>query len=141
MVDQHGAGSPLDDLEPVSDSLEVVKLIEAVRTVHLAESVRTYAIDLVNATRDNRDLRLGASPRATLHLLRTGRAAAALDGRDFVLPDDLQTLAVPVLAHRLLLSAEAQVARRTTAAVVADVVASVPVPSLSRPTTGRRRSS
>jgi MoxR-like ATPase len=129
MVDQHGVGSPLDELEPVSDALEVRKLVEAVRGVHIAESVRRYAIDIVTATRDNRDLRLGASPRATLHLLRTGRAAAALDGRDFVLPDDLQALAVPVLAHRLLLSAEAQVARRTTQAVVADVVASIPVPS------------
>jgi MoxR-like ATPase len=137
MVDQHGAGSPLDDLEPVSDALEVAKLIEAVREVHIAEGVRRYAIDIVTATRDNRDLRLGASPRATLHLLRTGRAAAALDGRDFVLPDDLQALAGPVLAHRLLLSAEAQVARRTTEAVVADVLASVPVPSSER----QRRSS
>ena len=137
MIDQHGAGSPLDDLESVSDALEVSKLIEAVRSVHIAESVRRYAVDLVNATRDNRDLRLGASPRATLHLLRTGRATAALDGRDFVLPDDLQSLAIPVLAHRLLLSAEAQVARRTTQAVVADVVASVPVPTADR----HRRSS
>jgi MoxR-like ATPase len=141
MVDQHGAGSPLDDLEPVSDALEVAKLTQAVRAVHIAESVRRYAIDLVTATRDNRDLRLGASPRATLHLLRTGRAAAALDGRDYVLPDDLQILAVPVLAHRLLLSAEAQVARRTTQAVVADVVASVPVPKAERPGGERQRRS
>jgi MoxR-like ATPase len=137
MIDQHGIGSPLDDLDPVSDALEVAKLVDAVRQVHIADSVRRYAVDLVTATRDNRDLRLGASPRATLHLLRTGRAAAALDGRDFVLPDDLQALAVPVLAHRLLLSAEAQVARRTTQAVVADVVASVPVPTTER----HRRSS
>jgi MoxR-like ATPase len=136
VLDSHGAGSPLDDLEPVSDGLEVAKLISAVRSVHVAESVRRYAIDLVTATRDNRELRLGASPRATLHLLRTGRAAAALDGRDYVLPDDLQTLAIPVLAHRLLLSAEAQVARRTTTSVVADVLASVPVPDSEQP---RRR--
>jgi MoxR-like ATPase len=136
VLDHHSAASPLDDLEPVSDGLEVAKLIQAVRSVHVAEPVRRYAVDLVNATRDNRDLRLGASPRATLHLLRTARAAAALDGRDYVLPDDLQTLAVPVLAHRLLLSAEAQVARRTTEAVVTDLVASVPVTGDER----RRRS-
>jgi MoxR-like ATPase len=136
VLDHHGAGSPLDDLEPVSDGLEVAKLIAAVRSVYVAESVRRYAIDLVTATRDNRELRLGASPRATLHLLRTGRAAAALDGRDYVLPDDLQNLAIPVLAHRLLLSAEAQVARRTTLSVVADIVASVPVPDGGEP---RRR--
>jgi MoxR-like ATPase len=132
MVDQHGVTSPLDDLEPVSDATEVVKLIHSVRDVHIAEAVRRYAIELVTATRENRDLRLGASPRATLHLLRTARAAAALDGRDFVLPDDVQALALPVLAHRLLLSAEAQVARRTTEAVVSDVVASVPVPGIER---------
>jgi len=132
MVDQHGITSPLDDLEPVSDATEVVKLIHSVRDVHIAEAVRRYAIELVTATRENRDLRLGASPRATLHLLRTARAAAALDGRDFVLPDDVQALALPVLAHRLLLSAEAQVARRSTEAVVSDVVASVRVPGIER---------
>src|SRR4051794_7777435 len=132
MVDQHGVGSPLDDLEPVSDAAEVVKLIHVIRDVHVSDAVRRYAVDLVTATRDNRDLRLGASPRATLHLLRASKAVAALDGRDFVLPDDIQALAVPVLAHRLLLSAEAQVARRTTSAVVTDVVASVPVPGVER---------
>ena len=137
VLDNHSAASPLDDLEPVSDALEVAKLIQAVRSVHVAEAVRRYAIDLVNATRASHELRLGASPRATLHLLRTARAAAAIDGRDYVLPDDVQALAGPVLAHRLLLSAEAQVARRTTEAVVADIVASVPVPADER----RRRSS
>jgi MoxR-like ATPase len=136
VLDSHGARSPLDELEPVADALEVAKLIDAVRSVHVAEPVRRYAVALVNATRESADLRLGASPRATLHLLRTGRAAAALDGRDYVLPDDLQALAEPVLAHRLLLSAEAQIARRTANAVVADLVATVPVPGDER----RRRS-
>jgi MoxR-like ATPase len=129
MIDAHGAGSPLEDLTPVSDDVEVAKLVGAVRTVHIADSVRRYAVDLVTATRGHPDLRLGASPRATLHLLRAGRATAALNERDYVLPDDLQTLADPVLSHRLLLSAEAQIARRSTSAVVADILASVPVPA------------
>jgi MoxR-like ATPase len=129
MIDTHGAGSPLDDLEPVSDDLEVAKLVSAVRTVHIADSVRRYAVDLVTATRNHPDLRLGASPRATLHLLRAGRATAALDERDYVVPDDLQTLADSVLSHRLLLSAEAQIARRSASAVVADIIAGVPVPA------------
>jgi MoxR-like ATPase len=129
MIDAHGAGSPLDDLEPVSDDLEVAKIVSAVRTVHVADSVRRYAVDLVTATRNHPDLRLGASPRATLHLLRAGRATAALDERDYVVPDDLQALADAVLSHRLLLSAEAQIARRSTSAVVADVIARVPVPA------------
>jgi MoxR-like ATPase len=129
MIDSHGAGEPLDDLEPVSSGDEVAKLIRAVRSVHVADSVRRYAVDLVTATRGHPDLRLGASPRATLHLLRAGRATAALDERDYVVPDDLQSLADAVLSHRLLLSAEAQIARRSTTSVVADVVASVPVPA------------
>jgi MoxR-like ATPase len=129
MIDTHGAGEPLEDLEPVSDDLEVAKLISAVRTVHVADSVRSYAVDLVTATRNHPDLRLGASPRATLHLLRAGRAWAALEERDYVVPDDLQTLADSVLSHRLLLSAEAQISRRTTSMVVADILGSVPVPA------------
>ncbi|HWC35757.1 MAG TPA: MoxR family ATPase [Mycobacteriales bacterium] len=129
MIDIHGAGSALDYLEPVTDDLEVAKLIAGVRQIHVADSVRRYAVDLVTATRAHPDLRLGASPRATLHLLRAGRAIAALDERDYVLPDDLQALAEPVLAHRLLLSADAQIARRPVSAVLADVLATVPVPA------------
>ena len=129
MLDIHGAGSPLDYLEPVADDLEVAKLIEGVRQIHVADSVRSYAVDLVTATRNHPDLRLGASPRATLHLLRAGRAIAAMAERDYVLPDDLQYLLEPVLAHRLLLSADAQIARRPVVAVLDDVLASVPVPS------------
>ncbi len=127
MLDSHGAGSPLEELEPVADAREVAKLVELVRTIYVAEPLRRYTIDLVTATRNSPDLRLGASPRSTLHLLRMARAAAALDDRDYVLPDDIQTLAGPVLAHRLLPTAEAQIARRSPAAVVADIVAQLPV--------------
>ena len=75
------------------------------------------------------DLRLGASPRASLQLLRTARAVAALEGRDFVLPDDLQNLAVPVLAHRVIQTAEAQLGRRTTDAIVAEIIHRLPLPT------------
>ncbi len=136
MLDHHGRISPLDDLEAVSDATEIAKLIDVVRTVHVSNQVRQYAIDLVTATRNSAELRLGASPRATLHLIRAARAAAALDDRDFVLPDDLQDLAVPVLAHRLLPTAESQIGRRTTEDIVADIVARVPVPE--EPSRGRR---
>jgi MoxR-like ATPase len=128
MLDSHGAGTPLDDLQAVADAAELTKLIDAVRTVHVADSVRRYAVDLVTATRISPDLRLGASPRATLHLIRASRATAALDERDYVTPDDLQSLAAPVLAHRLLPTAEAQIARRTPEQVVRDLVARVPIP-------------
>jgi MoxR-like ATPase len=124
----HGQSSPLDDLSPVARAVDVRELIELVRKVHVSTAVRNYAIALVTATRDHPELRLGASPRATLQLVRAARAYAALEDRDYVLPDDLQYLAVPVLAHRLLPTAEAQVERRLPEHVVAELVTRVPVP-------------
>jgi MoxR-like ATPase len=132
MLGAHGAEDPLDDLRPVSDAATVRRLIATVRDVHAADVVKQYAINLVTATRESPELRLGASPRATLQLLRTARAVAALDGRDFVLPDDLQHLAVPVLAHRVIPTAESQLGRRTTDSVIADLVHRLPLP-LERP--------
>jgi MoxR-like ATPase len=132
MLDTHGMGSPLDALAPVADAAFVAGMIEAVRTVHVADAVKRYVIDLATATRAHPELRLGASPRATLHLLRTARALAATEGRDYVLPDDVQLLAEPVLAHRLLPTAEAQIARRDPELVVAEIVDRVPVPAAAR---------
>ncbi|MDT5027109.1 MAG: MoxR-like ATPase [Micromonosporaceae bacterium] len=129
MLDSRGAHDPLDDLRPVVDASAVRQMITTVREVHVADAIKQYAIDLVTATRESADLRLGASPRATLQLLRTARAVAALDGRDYVLPDDLQTLAVSVLAHRIIPTAEAQLGRRTTDAIVAELVHRIPLPT------------
>jgi MoxR-like ATPase len=129
MLDSHGMRNPLDELEPVTDAIEIAALIRAVRTVHVSDAVRRYTIDIVTGTRKHPDLRLGASPRATLQLLRAARAQAALDGRSFVLPDDVQALAAPVLAHRLLLSTEAHLARRTPYDTIRDLLAAIRVPS------------
>ena len=128
MLDVHGRSSPLETMVAVSDATELARMIDIVRRLHVSDQVRRYAIDLVLATRSSPELRLGASPRATLHLIRAARAAAALDDRDYVLPDDLQALAGPVLSHRLLPTAEAQIGRRDTLDIVADIVATVPVP-------------
>jgi MoxR-like ATPase len=132
MLDVHGQASPLDELVPVAYASDVRDLIEVVRQVHVSPAVRQYAIDLVTATRNHPELRLGASPRATLHLVRAARAHAALGDRDFVLPDDLQELAVPALAHRLLPSSEAQVERRLPEQVVGEILERVPVPDRRR---------
>ena len=129
MLDAHGATDPLYALAPVSDAESARRLIATVREVYVADEIKQYAVNLVTATRESPDLRLGASPRATLHLLRTARAIAALDGRDHVIPDDLQSLAVPVLAHRVISTAEAQLSRRTTDAIIADIVHRLPLPS------------
>jgi MoxR-like ATPase len=99
--------------------------------VHVADSIRHYVISLVNATRSSPELRLGASPRATLHLLRACRAYAALEGRDFVIPDDVQALAVPVLAHRLLPTADAVIERKGPERVLSKLIQRVPLPQRS----------
>lgn len=127
MLDVHidSVSSPLDRLVPVADATEVRALTHAVRGVHLSEPVRQYAVNLVAATRTHPALRLGASPRATLHLVRACRAYAALDGRDYVIPDDVQALAAPVLAHRLFPAARAE-------QVLADLVSVIPLPRQRR---------
>ncbi|HEV2636907.1 MAG TPA: MoxR family ATPase [Actinocrinis sp.] len=127
MLDGHSSANPLDALKPVAGVEDLLKLIETVRAVFVSEEIKRYVIDLVNATRNTSELRLGASPRAALHLVRAARAKAALEGRAFVLPDDVKVLAVPVLAHRLLVSSEARVARRGAEQIVADLLGQVPV--------------
>ncbi|WP_019812484.1 AAA family ATPase [Saccharomonospora saliphila] len=128
MVDEHAGRDPLDDLTPVSDAATVRRLVETVRTLHVAPEVRRYAVDLTAATRQVPEVRLGASPRATLHLVRAARAQAALSGREYVVPDDLHAVAVPVLAHRLVLTTEAHAARRSATDVVRAVLQRVAVP-------------
>jgi MoxR-like ATPase len=121
--------SPLEELEPVTDAAEVRKLIEVTGRVHVSESVQQYAVALATATRRSPDLRLGASPRATLQLVRAAKAYAAMQGREYVLPDDVRELAPEVLPHRLLPTMEATMSGRRTTEVVQHVLASVPVPA------------
>jgi MoxR-like ATPase len=128
MLDTHGSSSPLAELKPVAAAPDVRELISAVRGVLVSAQVKQYIITLAAATRAAPELRLGASPRSALHLLRASRARAALDGRDYVIPDDIQALAGPVLAHRLLPTAEALVERKLPQQVVARLVAELPLP-------------
>jgi MoxR-like ATPase len=129
MIETHGSASPLDDVKPVAHAADIRDLAAAVRGVTVSDLIKQYVISLVNATRSHDDLRLGASPRATLHLLRVSRAWAALDGRDYVIPDDVQALAVPVLAHRLLPTPEALVAGQFPEQVLAGIVSRLPLPA------------
>jgi len=131
MLDSHTRRNPLDDLEPVTDAAEIRKLIGIVTGIHVSQAVQRYAVALATATRHTSDLTLGASPRATLHLVRAAKALAALNGRTYVLPDDVHALARPVLAHRLLPSVEAAMSGRSTAAILDGIVAAVPVPEPS----------
>jgi MoxR-like ATPase len=132
MLDLQETADPLDHLHPVTDAAQVRRLIETTRHLYAAPAVKQYVVDLVAATRDDAGLRLGASPRASIQLLRAAKGLAAVSGRDHVLPDDVQTLAEPVLAHRLIPSAESRLSGRSTRDVVADIVARVPVASPTR---------
>ena len=128
MLNSHTGANPLDDLEPVADAAEIRKLIGIVSDVYVSEAVQRYSVALTSATRRSHELTLGASPRATLHLVRAAKARAAIKGRDYVLPDDVRTLARSVLAHRLLPSVEAAMSGRSTTAILDAVIEAVPVP-------------
>jgi MoxR-like ATPase len=129
MLNEHAALDPLESLTPVSDATEIRALIQAVRDVYVSDAIKAYAVDLAEATRRAGEIRLGASPRATLQLLRAAKAWAALTGREYVLPDDLQFLVVRVFAHRMLLTAEAHVAGRTASTVLERLARAVPIPA------------
>jgi len=131
MLRQRQTGSPLDDVQPVVSLARLRRMIATARTVYVSPAIEHYAVAIATATRLDRDLRLGASPRATLALVRAAKARAALDGRDFVLPDDLDALAVPVLAHRLVAArgrAGDGATARSLAEITARIVAATPVP-------------
>src|SRR4029079_4636362 len=132
MLDSHTMTSPLDDLESVTDAGEISNLIDIVGQVHVSQAVQRYTVALAAATRRTTELALGASPRASLHLVRAAKASAAMQGRDYVLPDDVLGLAPTVLTHRLLPSVEAAMGGRTTASILESIVGSVPVPEGTR---------
>ena len=129
MLQAHSADEPLESVGPVTDAAEVRAMIDAVRSVYVAPAIDAYVVDLVAATRQHPQVRLGASPRAALHLLRASRASAALSGRGHVLPDDVQRLASPVLAHRLVLTTDAHLSRTSAQDIVTEILARVPLPA------------
>jgi MoxR-like ATPase len=119
---------PLDTLEAVTDPEEIVDLQRQVREVRVEASVRGYIVDVVRATRVHKDIQLGASPRATLALYRCAQALAAIQGREYVLPDDVKLLAPYVLTHRIIISPATRLRGRQTTDVLMDVINTVPVP-------------
>jgi MoxR-like ATPase len=128
ILDAHGDADLLAELGPVVTVAQVNGLAAAARTVHMAPALQGYLVDLAAATRDHPHVAVGMSPRATLALQRVARARAATRNRTYVTPDDIKALAVPVLAHRLLLSPAARVAQATAESVVLDVLGTVPQP-------------
>lgn len=119
---------PVQQITPVADASDIVWLQETVKNVYVDDLVKRYIISVVEATRHHRSIYLGASPRGSLALFRTSQARAIMQGRDYVLPDDIKALAEPVLAHRLILPATDHVQDRTGRIVIAEILEKVPVP-------------
>lgn len=130
MLLHHGAKDPLDTLRPVATADDVEHAIDAIATLHTSDALRQYVVDIVAATRRHPSLRLGASPRASLQLLRAARAHAAIAGRDHALPEDVSAMAPAVLSHRVLMNRAQR--DETPGDVVRTIVDTVPVPSASR---------
>ncbi|HET7472296.1 MAG TPA: MoxR family ATPase [Candidatus Limnocylindrales bacterium] len=125
------AAEPLDTIEPVIDGPRLLGLRDQVRTVHVSDEVEGYLVALVRATRTHRDLQLGASPRSSVALYRAAQASALLAGRRFVLPDDVQAIARPVLAHRLVVDLDESLRGASADGVLGQILDSVPVPPVA----------
>jgi len=119
---------PIESLQPVASAEDVLQAQEEVRRVFVHEAVRRYLLQIIHATRRSNELVLGASPRASQALLRTAQALAAINNRNFVLPDDIKALCGPVLEHRVILHPETRLRRKTAAQVIREIVDSVPAP-------------
>ncbi|HPU04030.1 MAG TPA: AAA family ATPase, partial [Rhodoglobus sp.] len=133
MLKTRETSSPLTALEPVVSGVDLQRMIGSTRAVFTSRAIEQYAVAICQATRSDRELRLGASPRATLQLVRAAKARAALDGREFVLPDDIDALAIPVLGHRLIAARRAgggtsALSGGSVADIISRIVAQTPVP-------------
>jgi MoxR-like ATPase len=128
MLSEQTSEPPLESLEPVAGAAEVTSVIEDAQRVFVEESVNRYVVALVRHTRADERLYLGASPRAGIALLRVAKALALAEGREYVLPDDVKAVAVPVLAHRLILGPEARASGLSAADLVSEAIERTPVP-------------
>jgi len=121
--------NPLEQLPAVTSAAEIIDAGRQVQEIYVEPSVRRYILEIVRKTRANPSITLGGSPRASLSLYRASQALALIQGRDFVLPDDVKRLAVPVLGHRLILSTEAYLHNTSKEKVIAEILSALPVPA------------
>lgn len=128
ILERFRANDPLPELQPICTTEEIIEMQKARQNVKVENSVRDYIVRVARATRQNSDIHLGASPRATLALYQASQAWAGIQGRGFVIPDDIKFLAPHVLCHRLIISAQAQLRGRAAQEMITDIVSQVPVP-------------
>lgn len=123
-------GHPIEDISPVAAAQDILNCQEAVRQIHVDDKIRKYILEIIHGTREHEDVALGGSPRASIALFRTAQAWAALQGRDFVLPDDVKRMCQPVLGHRIILKPESRLRKVTAPALINEIVQDVKVPIL-----------
>jgi len=123
---------PIFDVTPVVSMEEVVWLQEEIKSVFIEDSMKAYMVEIVNATRNHALVQLGASPRGSIALMRCGQALAAMEGRDYLIPDDIKGVAEVILAHRLILKPEARLQKVSSSDVVKEILNSAPVPVVGR---------
>ncbi len=128
MLQRFQTGDRAIEVEVCADAEDVERVRDIVEHVRIADHVRQYLVAVVRATRNNAQIRLGASPRASLALQHSAQARAAINGRDYTMPDDIKSLAAPVLSHRVVLESSMQMRRREASQVIDDVVSQIPVP-------------
>ncbi len=128
IMERFKLGNPLTTLEAVTSAEQLLAMQQSVRRIHVSAAIEGYILQLVRATRDHPALELGASPRASLALFRTGQARAAIQGRSFVLPDDIKALAPAVLVHRIIRSGRSRLRGRDNAAIITELLESIPAP-------------
>ena len=129
VMNSHLTSEPIKELEPIATPADIVRLQQAVRTtVYIDDLVKQYIVALSNSTRDHVDIALGVSPRASLAMMRGSQARALMEGRDYVVPDDVKTIAAPVMSHRLILTPAARMREATGNTLVAEVLDMTPVP-------------
>ena len=133
ILERQSSHVAIDELDAVADAEDVLTLADAIARVHMAAHLRGYIVELADATRRHHDLTLGASPRGALALQRAARAYAASMGRDYVMPDDVKHLAPAVLAHRLVITPDAELRGLTAKAVLGRILAALPIPGATGP--------
>jgi len=128
IIDDQKLAHPIESLKPVVKVKELLQAVNAVKKVYVSNTIKRYVVELSVRTRQSQDVYLGASPRGSLSLARAGQAMAALQGRDYVLPDDIKALAVPVLAHRIIVSPAARLRDLSSDKIVQEIVSATPSP-------------
>jgi len=128
ILDRQQIRHPIETLKPVIKVDELKEAMEEIKKVYVSNGIKNYIVELTNRTRKSEDVYLGASPRGSLALFRTGQVAAAMAGRDYVLPDDIKRLAVPVLAHRVIVGPAARLRELSAEQIVQEILENTPVP-------------